>query len=107
MSVRSSRQFASEVINAQTDGAVVKNLESGSLNIELSKVNNNGPASYADQNLASMRSKFSQDPKGTTASTAMQVGYPGEGSVTSTRRGPAQPESASDKALDQMIEQAN
>lgn len=48
------------------------------LNIELSKVTSSMPGSNIDANVLSHRSKLSQDRKGTAASSAMQMGHPGE-----------------------------
>ena len=74
------------------------------LNIELSKVTNSLPGSQIDTNLMSVRSKMSQDRKGTAASTAMQMAHPGEGSSASTKRLRGHLESGSDRFTDQINE---
>ena len=63
-------------------------LESGMLNIELSKVCSTGPASHADHAATSIRSKVSHDKdrKGANASATVNRGLLPDGSVLSTNR---------------------
>ena len=77
------------------------------LNIELSKVINGGPSSHADPGLPSVRSKMSQDRKGTAASTAMNFGPFGEASAASSKRVHGHLESGSDRFTDQITEKIN
>ena len=91
-------------MNQRHEKAVVKKLESGMLNIELSKVANAGPASHADPGLISIRSKISHDRKATAASTALNVVNYGDTSNASTKRALGHLESGSDRFTDQITE---